>query len=144
MTLVLKRITVYDIPPYTLREADRMECLAAGIEPDVALKRSVQASNNAFAHYWNDELLCMWGFRYEDKRGDSAFMWLLSTPAVDLHAMAFARASKRLLAILLGEAEVIKVLVHNQHSVAVRWLSWLGFTQVEDFNENFMLMRKVR
>lgn len=144
MTMLLKRISVYDIPPFELREADRMECLAAGITPELAVLRSVQASSNAFANYANGELLCLWGFRFEDSRGREARMWLLSTPAVERYKTHFARTSQRMVKILLDEAPVIKVLVHTEHKLAVRWLKWLGFEIVEHHNEQFMTMRKSR
>jgi hypothetical protein len=142
--MLLKRISVYNIPPFKLRKADEMECLAAGISPEIAVKRSVEASANAFAQYADDELLCMWGFRFEDREGKEARMWLLSTDAVEKHKVFFARASKRMLDVLLQEAQVIRVLVHTRHTLAIGWLRWLGFQHQEDYNEHFMIMRRTR
>lgn len=142
--MLLKRISVYNIPPFKLREADEMECLAGGISPEIAVKRSVEASANAFAQYADDELLCLWGFRFEDREGKEARMWLLSTDAVEKHKIFFARASKRMLDVLLQEAEVIRVLVHTRHTLAIGWLRWLGFQHQEDYNEYFMIMRRTR
>lgn len=144
MTMLLNRISVDTIPPYELREADVLECLAGGISPELAVKRSVQQSNNAFAVYADEKLLCLWGLRFEDRTKQEAWMWLLSTPAVEDYKVAFARASRRMLDILLSESPVIKVLVHTQHEVAVRWLKWLGFQIAEHYNEHFMLMRRTK
>lgn len=143
MTLVLKPLTLDNLPQFVLRKADELECLAGGMTGEIAVRRSILLSHNAFAHYWDDELLCLWGFRYIE-RPWSASMWLLSTSAVEQHPRAFARASKKVLEILQAEVYHIEVTVHVGYTQAIRWLEWLGFKRAEALNENFMTMKKDR
>jgi len=133
-----RRITLDTIPPFTLRSADVEECVAGGLTPQLAVQRSVAASDRAYAEWLGDDLLCLWGYR---RYGPVAMMWMLSTPAVDAHARLFARESRALLGMLLREFRAVRVLVHNGHTQAIRWLEWLGFTPASALNEQFTLMQ---
>jgi len=133
-----RRITLDTIPPFTLRSADVEECAAGGLTPQQAVRCSVAFADRAYAEWFGDELLCLWGYRAE---GPTANMWMLSTPNVDLHPRLFARETRAILGMMLREFARVRCTVHNGHTQAVRWLEWLGFTPASALNENFTLMQ---
>jgi hypothetical protein len=142
VTLVAERIDLNNIPEFTLRKDDAMECLAAGLSPEMAVRRSVAGANAAYAHYIDGDLVCLWGYRWEDYRSRKAIMWLLSTEAADRHRQAFGRASRHMLDVLQVELWTITILVHNKYETAIKWLEWLGFKRSQALTESFTEMKK--
>lgn len=142
MTLHVKPIGLDSIPPFALREMDALECYAGGMTPEIAVRRSVAGATNAFAHYHEDTLLCLWGFRMDDPITRSVSMWLLSTEAVELHRIAFGRASKKFLAVALENFTSIEIIVYNDYTLAIKWLEWLGFTKVRGLTNKFSIMQR--
>lgn len=142
MTLVLKRISLETIPEFKLRDDDETECLIAGMTGVIAVRRSVAGSAAAYAHYIDGELVCMWGYRWQEYSERTALMWLLSTPGANNHKMAFGRASKHMLKMLEQEMTRITIVVHHQHTTAIKWLEWLGFKRVRTLTEHFNEMQK--
>lgn len=141
MTLDIREVTLGTLPEFVLREADELECLAGGLDGQMAVKRSVASSTRAFAHYASGELLCLWGYRREP---EGATMWLLSTEAVNRHRIAFASASLALCEEMLREFRAVRCLVHCGHADALKWLSWLGFVRSGALTANFIYMQKGR
>jgi len=111
-----------------MRAADVEECAAAGYSPSVALDLSVQLSDETFSYFYGERLLARGGWVVDAFVCGSVRMWLLTTLAVDDHPFAFARDSKRMLALLLRKFRTIKCEVYVGHRAAVRWLLWLGFS----------------
>lgn len=144
MTLTAKRIDLDSIPEFTLRDSDVAECLAAGLTPELAVRRSVAGASAAYAHYIDGDLVCLWGYRWENYREREAVMWLLSTVGADLHKMAFGRASKHFLKIIQVELRTVTILVHNQYADAIKWLEWLGFKRSRALTEHFTEMKRER
>lgn len=142
MTLVAKLIDLDKIPVHTLREKDRLECLAGGMEPEQAVRRSVAGADRAFAHYLNGEVLCIWGYRIEDAATKAATMWLLTTDLVFGNEIAFARESLRMNKMLMQLFSRVTVLVHNDYAESIRWLEWLGFTKLRAVTEHFSSYHK--
>lgn len=144
MTLVAERIDLGSIPEFKLRDNDAAECLAAGLSPELAVRRFVAGASASFAHYIDGDLVCLWGYRWQDYTHKEAVMWLLSTEGADKHKLAFGRASKHFLKILQVELWSITILVHNQYAEAIKWLEWLGFTRSRALTVNFTEMKKER
>lgn len=144
MTLVANRIDLGSIPEFTLRKNDAMECLAAGLDPEQAVRRFVAGANAAYAHYIDGDLVCLWGYRWEDYATRRAAMWLLSTEAVEQHKLAYGRATKHLLDILQEQLHTITILVHVDYAEAIKWLEWLGFKSSRALTESFTEMKRER
>ena len=144
MTLALKRIDLNNIPEFKLRKNDELECLAAGLSPDIAVRRFVAGANAAYAHYIDGDLVCLWGYRWEDYATKTAVMWLLSTEGADVHKIAYGRATKHLIKILQLELKIIKIVVHNQYNEAIFWLKWLGFKRSRTLTAHFDEMKRER
>lgn len=137
MTLEARAINLFNIPSFKLRDADEAECLAGGMTGELAVRRSVAGSIASYAHYLDGELLCLWGYRWNNTNDKTVTMWLLSTDAVDLHKLAFGRATKRILRMLDREIAEITVLVHNDYEQAIKWLTWLGFERARTITKTF-------
>lgn len=142
MTLVAERINISNIPVFVLRKEDELECLAGGMTGDLAVRRSVAGSVSAYAHYIDGDLVCLWGYRWEEYRLRHAVMWLLTCEGADKHKLAFGRASLHMLSLLTPELRSIKILVHAGHKTAIKWLEWLGFSWNKQYTEHFIEMRK--
>lgn len=144
MTLAAKRIDLGSIPEFTLRKNDAMECLSVGLDPVQAVRRFVSGSNAAYAHYIDDDLVCLWGYRWEDYETRKAAMWLLSTEAVEQHRLAYGRATKHLLDTLQMQLHTITTLVHVDYAESIKWLEWLGFKRSRTLTEQFTEMKRER
>lgn len=113
-----------------IRDADRREVEALGFTPQRAISMSVEGSDAAFVQRIEGEPVAYWGWKAHSLLSSRANVWMLSTPAADLHPVAFARESVRLRDELLERFTALLADVHAAHTVAVRWLEWLGFRVV--------------
>ncbi len=113
-----------------IRDADRREVEALGLTPQRALALSVEGSDAAFVQRIKGEPVAYWGWKAHSLLSSRANVWMLSTPEAELHPLTFARESVRLRDELLGRFTALVADVHAAHTVAVRWLEWLGFRVV--------------
>src|SRR5437879_4302236 len=75
-----------------MNEADVAECWAmAHVRPIEALRLSMRYSMEAWTWLVNDRPACLFGLSTEAILGEKAAPWMLSTPAVRRHSMAFLR-----------------------------------------------------
>jgi hypothetical protein len=138
----LETITLDTIPEFQLRVEDGIECALGGMSNEQAVRRSVAGSDWAYAMYYGDELLCLWGVRFIDRIERRVSMWMLSCPAVNDHKIAFGRQSRKLLQLILTQATQIDVLVWVGYETTIAWLTRLGFRRQEAITEHFIIMRR--
>ncbi len=110
-----------------MRDLDRRECEAAGLDPMVALEQSKVLSDGTYQEFYGTEMLCEWGWRLDSFLCQSASVWCLSFDAASNHRIHFARESRRKLDGLLLQFTTLRCEVWERHDVAMRWLGWLGF-----------------
>jgi len=67
----------------------------------------------------------MYGIRFFLFQAPQA--WLLSTPGLARHRIAFLRANRDFIRWAREEFGVIESLVRCNNDVSRRWLEWLGF-----------------
>ena len=117
-----------------LRPADAIELtIASGLTPAEGILQSVRCSDCSFAARLRPcaPLHCIFGIRAASLLDRSAYVWMLGTRAIDADPIAFARHSRRGLALAaqsLPWAEIFTNIVHEQHHAAIRWLAWLSAT----------------
>lgn len=111
-----------------MRLADQMECIAGGRTPEATLADSRDRSDFAFADTVGGEVLAEWGWR--DRGDGGADVWMLTFDAIEAHKVYAARRSRAAINLLLEEFDFLHVEVHVQHTLAVKWLRWLGFRTV--------------
>lgn len=115
-----------------LRRADVIECLAGGMGPTEALRVSMDASHINYTSRYKGSVVAYWGIRHDNVLLNHVSMWCLTTPVADTCRVFFARESQRMTERLLYQYDRISCLVYSGHSRARRWLTWLGFEEVEE------------
>ncbi|KAF0146655.1 MAG: hypothetical protein FD153_2 [Rhodospirillaceae bacterium] len=112
-----------------MRPADRDEVWASGhMTPEEALRRSLRLSTHAWTLFIEDEPLAMWGVAPLNLLAGVGAPWLLSTDAVDRYPRAFLRHCRSRFSDLFRVYPILRSYVDDRHTVAKRWLAWLGFT----------------
>jgi hypothetical protein len=81
-----------------------------------------------YAGFVANEVVCLYGIRFF--LIDAPQVWLLSTPALLQHRMAFLRANREFIHWARAEFGVIESLVKCNNNISRRWLEWLGFRAV--------------
>ena len=131
-----------------MREMDQAECRAMGVDPYTALADSRKRSDYSSEEWHNGTLCAEWGFRCRNFLTAEADVWMLSFAGMDTNRMWAARRSRQLMADLLTRYLSLRAEVHAKHTVAVRWLHWLGFKVEAWFEwptgEVFLVMVKRR
>jgi len=97
-----------------------------GIEPLPALLRELERSASAWSWVIDGEVACMFGIVTTGALTIESYPWFLTTPLVEQHSRAFARACKTLLPELLARHPRLIGLVDARYALSVRWLEWLG------------------
>jgi hypothetical protein len=112
-----------------LRAADRAEMIAAwGSEVRRGVALSLRTSSHAWAGEIDGELAGLFGVAPGSWLGGVGIPWLLTTDAVEKAPRAFIKANRRYLARMRAAYPRLHNLVDSRHTVAVRWLEYLGFT----------------
>lgn len=108
--------------------------------PDEAVEFSVLGSD-----YWevlsdgDGTVIAYWGYQKSSMISGECNCWLLSAPGMDQHPVAFGRWSVRMLRFLMRKFWCVRVLVDERHEVAIKWLTWLGFS-TRCFRGGFIIM----
>jgi hypothetical protein len=112
-----------------MRAADRLEAEAAtGDSPLNALRMSLARSTEAWAGTADGDIVCLFGVAPLCLLGGEACPWLLGSDLVERHAMAFARRNRPMVRRWSAQFPVLRNYVDARHTVAIRWLRWMGFT----------------
>lgn len=110
-----------------VRAAEIRECRDGdGLDPLDALLRELDRSASAWSWIVDDEVACMWGVVAPTLLDCASYPWFLSTPLVERHYRAFARACKTLLPEFLAHHPRLIGMVDARYILSVRWLEWLG------------------
>jgi hypothetical protein len=118
---------------FCLREEDQFEINCLGLSPEAAM-RSVLADSDAWVGVAGGKVACVFGALPQDGLAP-ARVWLLTTPLVEEHVVAFARASREVVDVLLRKHGGLEGWVLERNERSARWLAWLGFR----FGEPFVL-----
>lgn len=112
-----------------LRQADCDELWAASrSRPLESLRNAVKASHRARAWRVEGEVVCLFGVAPTSRLTGTGTVWLLGTPAVEAHQVAFLRASRPTLGEVIRGYRHLYNYVDARNTTAIRWLRWLGFT----------------
>ena len=122
---------------------DAQECWMAGLSPDLAVEESIRLSDASFIESVGGRPLCAWGYRSESAIGALGTVWLLGTPLVQRHPLAFCKRSRALRDELHTRFKTLRAFVWDGHQPAKRWLGWLGF-DVAEVRGPFLIMQRTR
>ncbi|MCI0525962.1 MAG: hypothetical protein L0Y56_00715 [Nitrospira sp.] len=85
-------------------------------------------SVEAWAGIADGEVLCIFGVSKVTQLGDTYVPWMLSSIALPNHGRAFLRVSRAVVAAWQNRYPKLVNYADSRYKVAIRWLSWLGFT----------------
>lgn len=93
--------------------------------PEQALLQSLAETPEPIAWLADGEVMFICGIGKIDRIG--GVIWGLSAQSLPQHSRAFLRFSKNFVAEARKKHAVLLNFVDMRHTVAVRWLQWLGF-----------------
>ncbi len=129
--LTIHALTVDRVAPCAvmLREADRLELMAAGVG-DVVTMLGTALPDCLWAEEarWNGEPIAMFGVR-PMPGGEVGIPWMLSTTRLQqAERVAVARAAVRAVQRMRCDFAVLTNIVHTANRDAIAFVEWLGFT----------------
>ena len=78
----------------------------------------------------DDRILAVWGWKRQGSiAGGGINAWMLSMEGIEDHKVFAARMSRSILDMLLEQHPHVWAMVHEDHTLAQRWLRWLGFAR---------------
>lgn len=128
MTLSVEKITA--VPELEFRLEDMRECELGGFSVGGAAKLSLDKSLSSYKVVYEGDVVALWGFAPTSLLGNTAWVWMLSTPHVEQCKHIFAAGSREVMNRLLETYPNLLVNVDPAYGRALRWLRWLGFVEV--------------
>lgn len=120
-----------EVPPkLQLRAEDEREVMISGGNAQEAIAFGIEHSFRTRAIYAGEILVAVWGYKPTSVIGGGCIAWMLSTPEIEKHKVAAARASQEVLDSLLICHPWVIVTVDARYATAIRWLKWLGFKTI--------------
>jgi hypothetical protein len=112
------------------------------VDPVRDVQKEIARSTEAYVIYYGERPGALWGVMQESILDDTAEVWSVTTPIVNLYPVAFGRETRRLLKVLLERYRVLCGIVDAQYDCSIRWLQWLGFDVLPPFKQNKLLLRR--
>lgn len=91
-----------------------------------SLAHMLSISTGSWVGKVDGEIICVWGLVPPTVLSDRAWLWLLTTDAVEDHKFIFTRYSQRVLEVMLRRYPTIIGETEVDNHKAIRWLRWLG------------------
>lgn len=110
-----------------LCQEDKEEIRAlSGEDPQETLKLSIECTPEPWVVLLEGQIVAVYGV--SPAQGyDFGIPWFLSTGDHRVFAKTFLKGSKEVIERFHEEYTVLSNVVDSRHTVAVRWLKWLGF-----------------
>ncbi|MCB9178960.1 MAG: DUF2833 domain-containing protein [Flavobacteriales bacterium] len=113
---------------YGLRDADRLECEAAGFDEGFALQESFKVTPDCRTVVYNNEPVGMFGVAPVPSSGVRVgLVWFLGTNGMSKITTRFLRESRQWLETISADYDLLTNIVHHGNTLHIRWLQWLGF-----------------
>jgi hypothetical protein len=129
MTVEVARATTNDLR-IVLRNP-RNEMKVEFLEGSEAhFERMLAAGLESWAARIEGDLVALWGVVAESLLEHKAYVWMLGTPAIEHHGLAFARHSVRIINDLHKRFSLVEVHVIPSFRQSIRWIKWLGGRKV--------------
>jgi len=137
-SLAVKKATEDDCIELALvmRDADIAECeMVGGVTPLEALLRSCAATPDALCARLDGEVLAIFGCAPTNVAGVGS-PWLLGSDLIAKSSILFLRESQKWVATMSSQYPVLTNVAHCHNTVHLRWLKWLGFEFVAEYEVN--------
>lgn len=110
-----------------VREADRLELWAAGLQtPEEAMRGGMNAGPS-WAGTIDGAAVCMFGVVPGNPLSGVGIPWMVGTNALERHAVTFLRRCRPQMRKFREDFPLLLNYVDARNTVAIKWLSWLGF-----------------
>lgn len=110
-----------------MTEEDRAEVVAAKIDPILSFTHGFKQSPISGIFALGDEALAIWGCIPDDREKDTGIPWMVATPEFRNYPRDAAELTMNVVEHMNHSFPKLHNLVHKNHEVAKRWLSWCGF-----------------
>ena len=110
-----------------LRAADMVELEAHGTRGRYALTAGLVASNPCFAIEHEGRCIGLFGATRNPDDEDIGYVWLLGDDEIGDISTQFLRESKRWLKEVSKPYKLVCNVVHEDNSLHIKWLKFLGF-----------------
>lgn len=112
-----------------MRRKDREEVMSSGgLPPEQAVRASINRSEESYAVYAGNDLLCVFGVTLLPPQGKAQLPWALGSDLIDKHRRVFWKCSKVVIEHFRDKYPLMFNMIHGQNTPALRWLERLGFT----------------
>ena len=112
-----------------IRKPDLDELWATTMQrPYDIMMSALNSSDAVFTGFVDDEPVCVWGVASESLLFNTGVPWMVSTKAIDKHAIQFIRHCRAEVMKMFEKYDSLENYVDARNKNAVRWLKWLGFT----------------
>jgi hypothetical protein len=120
-----------------LRSVDRAECEATHGSVDAAIEDSIKRSHICWTWLIDGEPAVIGGVCIESVAGAIGLPWMLTTPAIENHKIAFARMTKRFHEAVTRELGLeLLAFIDVRDKSYLNWVKWLGMKIDEPFVHN--------
>lgn len=90
------------------------------------LAEEIEQSLYCFTGFVGNELACIYGLRASSLLSEEAYLWLITTDAVDRYPFTFVRHSQIVIQDLKNMFPKITGVVEADYKRSIKWLRWLG------------------
>jgi hypothetical protein len=112
-----------------MRQVDVDEVWAAWhVTPAQAISMSMRGTRDTKAGLVDGKVMCIFGVAQRTALSTTGCPWLMATPRVKKHAMAFLRGTRGYMDKIKGQYAVLQNYGDARNTEAFRWMRWLGFT----------------
>lgn len=105
-----------------MRPADRAEAIALGVDPETALRGSIELSEAVYTIRQGDDALGMFG------AGSNGAVWMIGTPGIERIRFRFLRGCSPWVNALHAVSPILWNWADSRNTLHLRWLRWLGFS----------------
>lgn len=92
----------------------------------LALESCTAYASHLWVGYIGEKPACAWGLIPPTLLSDHAYLWLYTTPEIDIHKFTFIRTSQIVMEHMKSLYPAIYGVTDIHNTRAVRWLKWLG------------------
>ncbi len=111
-----------------MRGINLVEVERIGVDPCKTMDEAMDRAVLTWAGTINEKLVCLGGIEQATILSDSAYLWLVTTKAVEEHSFIFVRRSQIVLDAIFDRYRMVYGVVDKDFERSIRWLRWLGFS----------------
>jgi hypothetical protein len=115
-----------------MTQEDHAEIIAAGIDPLKTFTHGMEQSKISGAFSLGDKALAVFGCMADPRLENVGIPWMIATDEFRTHPRDAAELTMAVVEVMQHHFPTLHNLVHCDHAIAQRWLSWCGFQISEE------------